>query len=67
MSRDNGTEIPSEGTVSAKTKASQLGPEVRDSKASDFFARSIRRNGGGSFNRSTRTHDVNHVQGPSLP
>ena len=67
MSRDDGTEIPSEGTVSTKTKASQLGPEVRDSKVSDFFARDIHRNGGGIFNRWTWTHDVNHGQGPSLP
>ena len=67
MPRNDGTQIPSEGTISTETQARQLRPEVRYSEVADLFARGIRRNGGEIINRLTGTHGTNRIQGPSLP
>ena len=53
MPRNDGTQIPGEGTISTEAQARQLGPEVRDSEMTDFFARGIRRNRGEIINRLT--------------
>ena len=80
MSRNDGTQILGEGTISTEAQPRQFRPEVRDSEMADLFSRGIRRTmllllllrllpllllRGGVITRLTYTHGANRSQGTS--